>query len=125
MPPRSREDAVPTGKQYLGYQHMAPLGQLLAPACDYPALLGQARSSPYSAVLFAVKDHTKKIAVPRIEPVEEKHPKNSLYLNVHELELKQMLSEKQNKYFRKHSACVFMHPKSKQSTLLSFLGAMY
>lgn len=115
---------MPTGKQHQGYQHIAPLGQLLAPSCDYRAMLGQARSSAHSMVLFAVKDHTKKSAVPRIKPVEEKHPKNSLYLNEHELKLKQMLSEKQNKYFRKYSACVFMPPKSKQSTLASFLGAL-
>ena len=66
---------MPTGKRHRGYQRIAPLGQLLAPTCDYHTMLGQARSSTYSTVLVAVKDHTKKIAVPRIKPVEEKHPK--------------------------------------------------
>lgn len=87
LPSRSRDD-MPTGKQHQGYQHITPLGQLLAPTCDYHAMLGQARSSTYSTVLFAVKDQTKKPAVPRIKPIEEKHPKSSLYLNVHELKLK-------------------------------------
>lgn len=36
-----------------------------------------------------------------------------------------MLAEKQNKYFRKYPACVFMRPKRKQSTLVFFLGATY
>lgn len=109
-----------TGKQHRDEQHIAPCHRTLAPACP---VLGQARSSTCSTVLFAVKGHTEKTAVPRIKPVEENHSNNSLCLNVHELKLKRMLSGKQNKYFRKYSACVFMHPESKQSTLVSFLGA--
>lgn len=59
-------------KQHQGNQYITPLGQLLAPICHYRAMLGQARSSIYSTLLFAMKDHIKKIAVPRIKPVEKK-----------------------------------------------------
>jgi len=88
-PLEPEEIFTPTGKRHRGYQHIGLLGPLLAPTCDYHVMLGQARSSPHRTVLFAVKDHTKKPAVPRIKSVEEKHPKNSLDLNVHELKLKQ------------------------------------
>lgn len=90
---------------------------MLAPTC---AWTGQ--SSTDSAVLFAGKGHMEKSAVPIMNPGEN-HSQGSLYVNVHGLKLKEMLSEKQNEGFRKLSACVLVHLRSQQSTLLSLPGA--
>lgn len=65
----------------------------------------------------------KKNAVPIMKPGEN-HSQGSLYVNVHGLKLMEMLSEKQNEGFRKLSACVPVHWRSQQSTLVSLPGAV-
>lgn len=74
-PLHPEETLCQLAKQHQGNQYIAPVGQLLAPLCHYCAMLGWARSSTHSTLLFAMKDRIKKIAVPRIKLVEKKQTK--------------------------------------------------
>lgn len=87
--------------------------------CWHPLVPGQAEQHRHCSSVC----HVEKNAVPIMKP-GEKHSQGSLDVNVLGLNWSKFYQKSRTECFRKLSACVPVHSRSQQSTLVSLSGAL-